>query len=238
VAFRDHFIDDEGYLSIVTEHCRFGDLEQLIGTRAAAQRPLASRDVVWLSFQLLCAVRHLHRHSVLHRDLKPGNVFLVPGDPGAPSSGVDHQPSPLDACEVPDDLSAVTLKVADFGISRVLSHTKSVAQTVVGTPYYIAPELVEAQPYGAAADMWAVGCIVYELCALQRLFAGTNMLAVVRAISACAVPPLPPPFEPLNALVGALVRPDPGARATADECLQRFFPAPGITHRVGVNEEL
>jgi len=58
------------------------------------------------------------------------------------------------------------VKLGDFGIARVLSNTKSRAKTVVGTPYYLSPEIIESQPYSFKSDIWSLGVLLYEMCAL------------------------------------------------------------------------
>lgn len=71
-----------------------------------------------------------------------------------------------------------TIKLGDFGISRVLEHSLDVANTVVGTPYYMSPEVCESKPYTYKSDIWSVGCVLYELCTLKVL-----ALALVYSIS-------------------------------------------------------
>ena len=70
-------------------------------------------------------------------------------------------------------------RLGDFGIARVLSGTKEMAQTVVGTPYSLAPEVCENKAYGYAADVWALGCVLYEMCALKHAFDAGNLLGLV-----------------------------------------------------------
>ncbi len=65
-------------------------------------------------------------------------------------------------------LSDGAAKLGDFGIARVLEHTQDRGQSVVGTPYYMSPEICRNEPYASAADMFSVGAIVYELCALRH----------------------------------------------------------------------
>jgi len=58
------------------------------------------------------------------------------------------------------------LKLGDFGIARVLSNTKSRAKTVVGTPYYLSPEIIQSQGYSFKSDIWSLGVLLYEIAAL------------------------------------------------------------------------
>jgi len=85
------------------------------------------------------AINYIHKKKILHRDIKCQNIFLT-------SNG--------------------TLKLGDFGISKVLQNTLERAATVVGTPYYMSPEMYENRPYTHKSDIWALGCILYELCTL------------------------------------------------------------------------
>ena len=84
-------------------------------------------------------MKHVHDRKILHRDLKSQNVFLT-------KKGL--------------------VKLGDFGIARVLSNTKSRAKTVVGTPYYLSPEIIESSPYNFKSDIWSLGVLLYEMCAL------------------------------------------------------------------------
>ncbi len=112
--------------------------------------------------QLLLALRHMHAQKILHRDLKPGNIFITEKD---------------------------MVKVGDFGRARVMSD---------GTPYYISPELCMGKPYNEKADIWALGCIVYELLSFERPFEGHNLHALVLKICHMPYPPLEAPHRPLR----------------------------------------
>ena len=67
------------------------------------------------------------------------------------------------------------VKLGDFGIARVLSTTIELAVTIVGTPYYLSPEIIKNEPYNFKSDMWSLGVILYELCALKPPFNGNNI---------------------------------------------------------------
>ena len=67
------------------------------------------------------------------------------------------------------------VKLGDFGIARVLVHTVDVARSMVGTPYYLSPEIIEGRPYSFKSDIWSLGVMLYEMCALKPPFEGMNM---------------------------------------------------------------
>eukprot|EP01062_Namystynia_karyoxenos_P036981 TRINITY_DN26926_c0_g1_i2.p1 TRINITY_DN26926_c0_g1~~TRINITY_DN26926_c0_g1_i2.p1 ORF type:complete len:324 (+),score=111.18 TRINITY_DN26926_c0_g1_i2:84-974(+) len=198
VSYRDHFVDSESFLNIVTELCPCGDLAQRIERCRGAGVGFSSGEVVYITFQLLVAIRYLHSMEVMHRDLKPGNVFLM------------------------DQLG---VKVGDFGISKMMS-CQSVAQTMVGTPFYFSPEVSSGEPYTHPADLWSLGCVVYEVATLRRPFGGANILAIVRAINSGVYEPLPAGQERLAELLRRMLVVDPGARGTAEGLLREFFCLP------------
>ena len=100
-------------------------------------------------------LEYIHGRKVLHRDIKVSNIFLTGNN---------------------------TVKLGDFGISKVLESTNAGAQTVVGTPYYMSPEVCESKPYTYKADSWALGCVLYELCSLEHAFMADNLLGLVYKI--------------------------------------------------------
>ncbi|XP_019091136.1 PREDICTED: serine/threonine-protein kinase ATG1t-like [Camelina sativa] len=99
----------------------------------------------------------IHDNHIIHRDLKPENILLV-------GSG--------------DEL---VLKIADFSLSRKLVPGKYL-ETVCGSPFYMAPEVLQFQSYNEKADMWSVGAILFELLHGYPPFRGTNNVQVLRNI--------------------------------------------------------
>ncbi|KAK3736983.1 hypothetical protein QZH41_015625 [Actinostola sp. cb2023] len=73
------------------------------------------------------------------------------------------------------------VKLGDFGISKQLEGSKG-ANTVLGTPYYISPEICEGKDYNQKSDIWALGCILYEMATRQKTFEGSNLPALVNKI--------------------------------------------------------
>jgi NIMA (never in mitosis gene a)-related kinase 10 len=97
-------------------------------------------ETIWSIFVQLCAaLRYLHiEKRIVHRDLAPGNV-LIDGE--------------------------LKLKLADFGLAKQWGNTQStsVMKSFVGTILYSCPEIVQSKPYTEKADIWSLGCIMYEL---------------------------------------------------------------------------
>ena len=93
--------------------------------------------------QILLALAHIHSHNVLHRDIKPGNLFL--------NKWKD-------------------IKIGDFGLSTVRKNKKKQHQTPVGTMGYAAPELLKGKAYNEKSDMYALGCCLYEILTLRSVY--------------------------------------------------------------------
>jgi serine/threonine-protein kinase len=136
------FGQSEGVLFLVTELVRGHTLAQEL-ERA---RPLPFRRVVAIAVQLCDALEAAHAQDIVHRDLKPGNIILV------------------------DDLAGRDLvKVLDFGLAKSLgtqelgSHITTNVGGVLGTPMYMSPEQIEGRPTDPRSDLYALGCIIYEM---------------------------------------------------------------------------
>mmetsp|Transcript_63471 Transcript_63471/g.156253 ORF Transcript_63471/g.156253 Transcript_63471/m.156253 type:complete len:366 (+) Transcript_63471:130-1227(+) len=149
--YHDVFLHSaNGYLVVCTvmELCNRGDLANYLFDKRRRQSPLTEQVVrSWLG-QLTDAMAYLHGQRILHRDLKPHNVFLT-------NEGI--------------------LKVGDFGLSATLAQGKRT--THVGTPCYLAPEVMNREAYGESVDLWGIGCIGYEMMTLDFLWEKKGILA-------------------------------------------------------------
>ncbi|CAK0835902.1 unnamed protein product, partial [Prorocentrum cordatum] len=152
VRYVDTFLHGAAKLCILMEYADGGDLSGAVKAQQQKGAPFPEAEVLRTFAQCCRALRHCHKKHILHRDLKCGNIFLT-------SNG--------------------SVKVGDFGISKVLDHTGAVAVTMIGTPLYLAPEVCQSMPYGVKADIWSLGVVLHELLALSVPFQAENMAALV-----------------------------------------------------------
>lgn len=142
----------------------------------------------WLA-QLCWGLQHLHARKFLHRDLKPQNVLLTHGGNRA--------------------------LLADFGVAGQIDHTEDLRRSIVGTPAFMSPEMLEGRPYGLKTDQWALGCVLFEMMALEPPFAsfGDSYAAVVSAVLAAPRIQAPPGYSvTLNEALEALLARKPHER--------------------------
>jgi len=153
-------------------------LELLEGQSLAARLasgPLPVSDAVCIVRQILDALDALHRNEIVHRDLKPSNVFLTPHGVKLLDFGLARP--------------AGTAPLGDAESTRTAA-TFTAPGSIAGTPHYMAPEQVDGLPAGPAADIFAAGCILYELLAGKRCFSGDSAIDVLYAVVHHNPPPL------------------------------------------------
>jgi hypothetical protein len=142
-------------------------------------------DACWLR-QVLLALHFVHANNILHRDLKPSNVLATkpasstnngPSMPASPQ-GAAHSSSNLGrvCCPAaPTTPRNLILKLADFGVARGIDTDGSIAGSTVGTPHFISPEMIDGRRYGRKSDVWALGCLLYELATTRKPFEASNV---------------------------------------------------------------
>lgn len=185
-------------LVIVTEYCPGGDLRTLIRARrgdgAEPADPIPEAQILLWATQLLVAIREIHGNRILHRDIKASNLFL----------SEDQR----------------TLKIGDFGVSRVLDCSAGKATSVVGTPYCMSPEVCRSEPYREKSDLWAVGCVLYELCTYRHPFESTSLLGLVHRIVFESTEALPDIYSArLRSMVDSLLSKRAEDRPSVDDLL-------------------
>ncbi|XP_077714755.1 serine/threonine-protein kinase Nek4 isoform X8 [Canis aureus] len=148
--------------------------------------------------------QYLHEKHILHRDLKTQNVFLTRTN---------------------------IIKVGDLGIARVLENNGDMANTLIGTPYYMSPELFSNKPYNYKSDVWALGCCVYEMATLKHAFNAKDMNSLVYRIIEGKLPPMPKDYSPeLSELIRTMLSKRPEERPSVRSILRQ----PYIKHQISL----
>jgi eukaryotic-like serine/threonine-protein kinase len=157
---------EDGTLFMVLQLLEGWELTELLG------EPVPVLQAVEITIQLLRGLEHTHRRKIVHRDLKPENVFLVRNEDGT-----------------------VTVKIVDFGIAKMTAWTTDSVQTrigaVFGTPAYMSPEQALGTEVDHRADLYATGCVLYEMLAGRAPFRHADPLVLLSMRLTTSPPPLP-----------------------------------------------
>uniref|UniRef100_K4A733 Protein kinase domain-containing protein n=1 Tax=Setaria italica TaxID=4555 RepID=K4A733_SETIT len=152
IALHDS-IKDHGRIYLILEYCRGGDLHGYLQRHKRVSETVAKHFIR----QLASGLQMLRDNNVVHRDLKPQNILLVENNENS------------------------LLKIADFGFAKFLQPF-ALAETLCGSPLYMAPEVMQAQKYDAKADLWSVGVILYQLVTGIPPFNGDNQIQLLKNI--------------------------------------------------------
>jgi NIMA (never in mitosis gene a)-related kinase len=146
--------------------------------------------------QMFIGLKVLHDMKICHRDLKCANVFL--------NSDGDS-------------------KLGDFNVSKVMK--SGFCKTQTGTPYYASPEVWKDKPYDEKSDIWSLGCVIYEMCALKPPFRAADMNGLFKRVTTGDFSPIPSKYSSdLSFVVNQMLQVQPLKRPSSLELLkQRCF---------------
>ncbi|XP_039254199.2 serine/threonine-protein kinase Nek2-like [Styela clava] len=202
VRYYDRIIDrTSSRLYLVMEYCSGGDLASIISKKRKERSFMEENFILRVFAQLVLALQECHSQrkklgqgKILHRDLKPANVFLD---------------------------SSNDVKLGDFGLARVLNHDTSFAKTFVGTPYYMSPEQMNKLSYNEKSDIWSLGCLIYELCALLPPFTAANQRLLAVKIKEGKFRRIPSKYsDELQDCISLMLKTSAARRPTIDEILK------------------
>ncbi|KAJ7996186.1 hypothetical protein DPEC_G00234440 [Dallia pectoralis] len=162
---------------------------------------LPETQVREIACQLVSALYYLHSHRILHRDMKPQNILLGKG-------GV--------------------VKLCDFGFARAMSVSTLVLTSIKGTPLYMSPELVQEKPYDHTADLWSLGCILYELHTGVPPFYTNSIFQLVQLIVRDPVKWPDNMSQTCTTFLKGLLTKDPQKRLSWPHLLKHPFVADGV----------
>jgi polo-like kinase 1 len=194
VAF-EHYFEDTENVYILLEMCHNQTLNELLKRR----KRLTEIEVQCYIVQLIKALKYLHNHRVIHRDLKLGNLFLT---------------------------DKMELKVGDFGLATKLDFEGERKRTVCGTPNYIAPEILDGKTgHSYEVDIWSLGVIIYTLIIGKPPFETRDVKTTYKRIkmNAYSFPETAIISEAAKNLISQILVTDPAKRPTLDQILTHDF---------------
>ena len=151
ILFKEAFITkiQRRELHLVMEYADSGDLEKKLMEQKQKNEHFEENTIINWLIQTCLGLKYLHNLHVIHRDIKPQNIFLT-------KNGI--------------------IKIGDFGISKVLDRNHSNTKTQIGTPLYMSPEVIESIKYDYKADIWSLGITFFELMYFSRPFGGNHTI--------------------------------------------------------------
>jgi NIMA (never in mitosis gene a)-related kinase len=206
VKYYANFMEDN-CICIVMEYAQGGDLQKLIRSYRDRRKNFTEGEVWKFAKELSQALCCLHSRNIIHRDVKCLNVLL----------GTNNQ-----------------VKLGDLGASKIIEAAQMQA-TRVGTPLYLAPELVRQLPYDLKVDIWGMGCVMYQVCCLEAPFSGDNLLSLGHSIVNARPKAIPSAYTAkLSQLIFRLLEKRPRERPTIAQVMAmipgaqrtRLEPAP------------
>ena len=139
VKYYESFYEDD-FFNIVMDYCEYGDLRKIINEIKSKGQLFSKSEIYYFLKNICLGLKQIHEKHLIHRDLKPENLFLK------------------------NDLR---LMIGDFGVAKQLQDGTIHANSLIGTLNYMAPEILRREKYSNKVDIYALGCIIYELCTLN-----------------------------------------------------------------------
>ena len=179
IGYKESFYDEESKtLNIIMDYADEGDLEGKIKKHIDRKTNFPEAEVWSILIQILSGLKSLHSAKIMHRDLKCANIFLKAG----------------------------IIKLGDLNVSKLIK-TSQMDHTQTGTPYYASPEVWSNKPYDYKSDIWSVGCIIYELCALKPPFRAVSLEELYKSVLKGKYDPIPSIYsKELNQIIAILLQ--------------------------------
>ena len=192
VKYISSYEDEEG-IYIIMEFCIYGDLYSLLHI-VKKKKVYVNEEIIWdIAYQCLLGLEYLHSNQIIHRDIKLLNIFMSKNK---------------------------IVKIGDMGMSKILDK-KEMKLSRVGTPLFLAPELIKKEKYDFKADIWSLGCSIYHLAKTIPPFNDENLVKLGQAIINDNPPKLPECYsEELGNFINKLMTKNKKHRPTAAEALE------------------
>jgi len=188
------FSDDQKTLFLFTEYADGGNLQIKLDENKKAKQNFDEGTLLDWIMQISLALKYIHENNIMHRDIKPSNIFLIKN----------------------------IAKLGDFGVAKVLNSKLKHTKTMVATPQYLAPEIINKQNYSYKADIWSLGITFYQLMYLTYPFEGKTDEEIQKNIVAGKRKEISNPFSydsKLVELINKMLSKRPEERPSAEEIL-------------------
>eukprot|EP00899_Mesostigma_viride_P017348 jgi/Mesvir1/25614/Mv01841-RA.1 len=191
VNYHEAFLDGNK-LCVVMEYAPNGDISHAI-RRRAQQGKHFPEELIWSYFIQVCyGLRVLHQMRIIHRDIKSANILRMDNE---------------------------RVKIGDLGVAKLLKG--GMAKTQIGTPHYMPPEVWRNQPYSFSSDVYALGCVVYEMATFNVPFEARSLNELRQKVLRGVYPPIPSMYSSdLSHLLKALMDPDQTSRPKVEDVLR------------------
>lgn len=218
VNFLDSFLQEQSNeLWVVMEFMEGGALTDVIDNNNV----ITEDQIATICNETCKGLAHLHSQDIIHRDIKSDNVLLDRMGNVKISKFSAYGPN----CEL-------TICAADFGFCAKLTESKSKRATMVGTPYWMAPEVVKQKEYGPKVDIWSLGIMAIEMIESEPPYLNEEPLKALFLIATNGTPRLKNPNKlsrELKAFLSVCLCVDVRSRASADELLRNEFMKMGCS---------
>ncbi|XP_055934829.1 serine/threonine-protein kinase Nek1-like isoform X1 [Argiope bruennichi] len=195
VTYLDSFYNSKGNLFIVMGYCECGDFHSFIKNRNGAY--FEEKEIVNWFIQICMGLKYLHDKGILHRDLKTQNIFVTKNK---------------------------IIKIGDLGIAQVLKTADEMATNFIRAPYYMNPEVFNGKDYNQKTDVWALGCCMYEIAALESAFVAQDMHTFMKKVVKGKIPSIPAIYSSeFFKIISSMLNPDPDKRPSITELLLNEF---------------
>ena len=158
LSYKDSFIDEDNYYNIVTTFCEGGDIYKKIQIHHQKNEYFSEEQILNWMIQLLLGLSYIHGKGIIHRDIKPQNIFIQ---------------------------NKYLICIGDFGIAKNINQgqTQTMGTSIIGTPLYMSPESFNNSKFNKfPSDIWSMGCCLYELCNLNHAFGADSWNAVFNKV--------------------------------------------------------
>ena len=194
IGYKEAFYDEPSKtINIVMELADDGDIASKIKHNLESHLFFKEKTIWSILIQILQGMKYLHDNKIIHRDLKSANIFLMKNN---------------------------TVKIGDLNVSKIAK--MGMAYTQIGTPYYASPEIWKDKPYDLKTDIWSIGCIIYEMCALKPPFRGTSLPNLAENIKRGVYSKIPKIYSnDLSKVIEMMLNVNPLNRPNCDQLLSK-----------------